>query len=179
MKNEQEKRKIFLIGFMGAGKSYIGRALRKKLGWKLFDLDQEIQNKSGQTINEIFQDLGENAFRNLERECLQELIKLNKDLIISTGGGAPCFFDNMKIMKDNGLTIYISKTVENLLFNLSKGVDKRPLIRGKSSKEIEDYIESKLKERNKYYRQAQFTVHDFRDEDLVDTIYQKTKELFN
>ncbi|MCO5248422.1 MAG: shikimate kinase [Chitinophagales bacterium] len=149
----------FLIGFMGSGKSYMGRNLSKELEISCIDMDEQIELQEGISIKEIFEVKGENYFRNLEREFL---LSLNNDenKIISTGGGAPCFFDNMEIMNQKGLTIYLNRSKETVLRQLFKSTHKRPLLKNKTEEEISQYYDFKLAEREPFYSRAKIHAGD-------------------
>ena len=145
--------KIFLVGFMGSGKSTTARKLASKLGWTFIDLDQKIEDKAGKRITEIFSDDGEAWFRRLESEALREAISA-RHAVISTGGGTPCFSGNMDLMVSNGLTVYLKMTPEKLRNRLSHSTGKRPLLLGMTEDELPGFIERKLDEREKWYLKA-------------------------
>lgn len=146
----------FLIGFMGSGKSFAGRNLAEMLNIPCVDMDKHIEAEEERTIKEIFEAEGEVYFRELERKFLTELHP-SEEMIISTGGGAPCFFDNMDIMNQKGLTIYLNRSKEVVMSQLLKGIDKRPLLQGKTPEEIWEFYDSKLSERKPFYEKA--TIH--------------------
>lgn len=144
---------IFLIGFMGSGKSFTGKRLANLLDYSFEDLDTYLERKAGKTISELFATEGEAYFRKLERDCLHELGKIER-LIVATGGGAPCFFDNMRYMKAAGTTIFLDTPVAVLLERLKPEMAHRPLLAGKTVEELTHFIEQKLDERLPYYQQA-------------------------
>lgn len=146
--------KIFLIGYMGCGKSRMGKNLAAKLKRPLIDLDDLIAHTQNATIPEIFVAKGENGFREIERDTLQKSAIAN-DAIISTGGGAPCFFDNIDWMNKNGITIFLDTPVKVLANRLINAKTERPLIKGKSYEELLAFIDEKLKERRPFYEKAQ------------------------
>ena len=146
--------RIFLLGFMGSGKSYSGKRLAEKFRMSFIDLDDYIEEKEGRTIREIFEKEGEEYFRKIEKECLHEMGE-KKMTIISTGGGTPCFFDNMKWMNENGVTIFLETSVEVLSNRLFDEMQKRPLLKDFSKEELKSFIEKKLEERNSFYHQTQ------------------------
>ena len=143
--------RIFLIGFMGCGKSYIGSHLAKKLNMPFVDMDDFLEKKENRSIRKIFAEEGEVYFRQKEKESLSEMVQFEK-AIIATGGGTPCFFDNGDWMKMNGISVYLKTPIEVLIKNLERGIDKRPLLKGLSEKELEDFIENKLAEREVFYQ---------------------------
>lgn len=149
--------RIFLIGFMGSGKSTLGSKLARQVGYDFVDMDQLIEETAGMTVPGIFNELGEKVFRKWEHDIVLELSRREK-VVISTGGGAPCHSDLMSIMNKNGTTVYIQLTPEALSHRLLNSKTERPLITGKSEQELLDYIHMKLEERDYYYTQATHTV---------------------
>ena len=150
--------RIYLIGFMGSGKSHIGPLLASKLGYDFFDLDVEIENK-GMCISEIFKQKGEEYFRKTERDVLLETANLTKT-VIACGGGTPCFFDNMEWMNKNGLTILLNPPLENIIERLRLDGNKRPLLSNKSEDEIQTYIIELLKTRIQFYHKADYEIKE-------------------
>ncbi|MCU4155315.1 shikimate kinase [Carboxylicivirga sp. A043] len=148
-----EIKRIFLIGFMGSGKSTLGRRLKTELGWDFIDLDDYFEMRYQTTIKQFFAENGETAFREAERKMVSEVVHKEKT-IIATGGGAPCYFDNMQVMNKHGLTIYIKLSVNTLANRLSSPKQVRPLVAGKSGDELIAYITEKLTEREPFYNQA-------------------------
>ncbi len=149
-----EIKRIFLVGFMGSGKSTLGRRLRNEMGWDFLDLDDVFESKYQTTIKEYFASEGEEAFRLAERMVLKDVLDKEK-VIIATGGGTPCFFDNMEVMNKHGLTIYLKLSVDTLINRLNTGKQVRPLVAGKSGDELYNYIKNKLDEREIFYNQSQ------------------------
>lgn len=145
--------RIFLIGFMGCGKSTVGRNLARALNWKFIDLDQFIQEQEGLSITEIFNQQGEEVFRLLEKNALEKAATL-ENVVIATGGGAPCHHNNLERMKESGLTIYLKLEPEGLLERLLPARKSRPLIANKSDDELLLFIREKLAEREPFYNQA-------------------------
>lgn len=148
---------IFLIGFMGSGKSTFGRKLAKRLGYDFVDTDKRITEQYGMSINEIFERLGEKAFREGETRLLKELA-LKRNLVVSTGGGLPCHGDNMATINRHGLSVYLKCEPEDLYRRLLTRKEKRPLIRDLSDAELRSYIVKKLAERESFYMQARHVV---------------------
>jgi len=146
--------RIFLLGFMGAGKTTIGLILSKKLNWSFIDVDLFIENRFHKTIVEIFDEKGENGFREIERRVLQEISGFEK-IVVSTGGGLPCFFDNMELMNKSGITIYLKSNTSDLIKRMCFDKQKRPLIRDKSKEEIRDFVEINLIKREQFYKRAE------------------------
>jgi Shikimate kinase len=149
--------RIYLIGFMGSGKTTIGKPLAAKLGYQFVDQDEVIEKRFGMTITEVFAKYGEPKFRETEREVLAELSQTDK-AVIATGGGCPCFFDNMETMNRHGLTIYLKGDPKTLVHRLKDSHGTRPLIKGKTEDELLQYVMDKLQERDPYYSKAKCTV---------------------
>jgi shikimate kinase len=146
-------RRIYIIGFMGSGKTTIGKRLAAGLQWAFIDLDREIEAAAGKTINEIFSESGEENFRKMEADKLQEL-DIKEDTVISVGGGTPCFSDNMQFMNKTGIVVYLRMTPGQLKSRLSTECDKRPLLKNINEIDRYRYISEKLSERNIYYNKA-------------------------
>jgi shikimate kinase len=142
---------------MGCGKTTAGKKLANKLGWPFIDLDEKIEEETGKTIAELFEQEGEHAFRELEKKTLQSTFEL-KHAVISTGGGAPCFFDNMEQMNQNGKTVYIELPPKVLVDRLKGAKNQRPLIKGKTDEELLAFITGALEKRAPYYQKAKTTV---------------------
>lgn len=157
--------RIFLIGYMGVGKTTIGRELAKKLNFEFVDLDHFIQNRYNKDITSIFEEEGEAKFREIENKTLREVATF-ENVVVSTGGGAPCFFDNMDIMNQSGLTIYLKATPELLTNRLiTSNRDKRPLIKNKTEDELLQFISENIVKRDPFYSLAHLT---FESDELVD-----------
>lgn len=151
---------LYIIGFMGCGKSTIGKKLASLLGWSFVDLDTKIEEETGKTIPELFNQFGEEHFRKIEAGSLQSLIT-SKNTVISTGGGTPCFGDNMDLMLETGLTIYLKLTPAQLKNRLSGAHRERPLIREIGDADLLGYIEGKLAEREGWYNRAEIIIDGF------------------
>lgn len=164
---------IFLIGFMASGKTYLGSRISDALGIPFVDMDEEIIVQNKKSINQIFEEEGEDGFRKSERKVLESFITSAKSrktpLIISTGGGAPCFYDNMKLMKNNGLTIFINPSPEILAARLAKDKEERPLIRKKSANEILEFVRTKLSDRMEFYRKADILFNPIHNDPDLDS----------
>ena len=142
---------------MGSGKSTAGEKLAGLLGWSFIDLDRKIEEHTGKKISDIFSDNGEEYFRQKETELLRNLESQNS-AVISTGGGAPCYGDNMDHMLKTGLTIYLKMTPQELHCRLSGSSGKRPLIKGMSDKQLLAFIQEKLESRENCYNRADIIV---------------------
>lgn len=149
--------RIYLIGYMGSGKSHLGRRFSKHLGLQFIDMDHYIEERNYKTIPQIFADEGESGFRIKERKALEELTEFT-DVVIATGGGAPCFFDNIDLMNKSGKTIYLNINPAILADRLLKSKTERPLIHGKSKDELVTFIDETLTKRNEFYKQAKYQI---------------------
>ena len=149
--------KIFLIGFMGSGKTTLGRKLATRMGYEFIDLDHKLEQQVELSIAEYFQIFGEDAFRQLESEVLKKTLYPD-NAIVSTGGGLPCYFDNMDWMKENGKSVYIKLSPKTLADRLETGKEERPLLQDKHDDALVEFIEQKLNEREKFYSQASIIV---------------------
>ena len=146
---------IYLLGFMGSGKSYLGKWLSEKFNLNFLDLDQFIEDSTQLSIPQIFSSIGEEGFREQEAKLLRKTTDFNQ-YIISCGGGTPCFHDNMKWIKNHGISIYL-KTSEELLFKrLNNQKTGRPLISSMSDDDLRHFISIKISEREKFYEQADY-----------------------
>ena len=149
---------IYLTGFMGAGKTSGGRMLAERLGLNFLDLDEWIEQQEGQSIAVIFREKGEAAFRQIEAECLRKTAGLS-NLIVATGGGTPCFFDNMDWMNGHGVTVYLQASATSLALRLKPETEKRPLLANLSDEEMITAIELRLSEREHFYEKAHIAVN--------------------
>lgn len=142
-----------MIGYMGAGKTTLGKSLARHLGLEFIDLDWYIENRFHQSVSQLFATRGEEGFRKIEQNMLHEVAEF-EDVVISAGGGTPCFFDNMEYMNQQGLTVYLKATPEILRTHLRMGKQKRPLIAQKNDEELDIFIRESLNKRESYYNQA-------------------------
>ena len=147
---------IYLIGFMGSGKTTIGNALSAILNFDFLDTDKEIEKKNLISVKNIFKTKGESFFRNEEAKIIQNTAKL-KDTVIATGGGLPCFNNHIDILNNLGTTIYLSYDIETLYLRL-RNDDNRPLINKGNQKELKSYIKNLLSERRKTYNKSKYTI---------------------
>ncbi len=146
-------KRVFLIGYMGAGKTTLGKALAQAMEMTFVDLDIVLEGKYHKTIREIFAEVGEEEFRRRERAALEEAAQF-ENTVISLGGGTPCFFNNMEVINRSGVSIYLKPSEEVLLRRLIKGKHKRPIIASKTDDELLDFIRTNLALREPYYLQA-------------------------
>ena len=161
--------RIILIGYMGAGKTTIGKALSKELGIIFYDLDWYIESRMRKTVSEIFAERGEEGFRQIEYNMLHEVAEF-EDVIISCGGGTPCFFDNMDYLNQQGQVVYLKAEPEVLYKHLQMAKVERPLLKGKSKEELLTFIKEQLEKREPFYTKAHYTL----DVSLMDN-YDKIK----
>jgi shikimate kinase len=140
---------------MGSGKSYWSKIIAKKLNLTAFDLDTVIETLAGKTIAEIFEQNGESFFRENETEALQSFMH-KETCVIATGGGTPCFNNNMQWMNDHGTTIWLDEPIDILVKRLLPEKAHRPLIKNLNDDELENFLTTKLQERTPFYNQSQF-----------------------
>lgn len=143
---------------MGCGKTTLAKKLSARLSYQLVDLDHEIEERVGVSVANYFSTHGEDAFREMESNTLKT-VDYNENTVVATGGGTPCYFDNIEWMNREGLTIYIEMSPAALANRLHKGKAKRPLLNTLDAEEMIDFITSKLEERNAFYRQAALVVN--------------------
>ena len=156
--------RIFLIGYMGAGKTTVGKALSKELGLTFYDLDWYIEGRRHRTIPQLFEQEGEEGFRKIERNMLHEVAEF-ENILLSCGGGTPCFFDNIDYMNQQGSVIDLKTSPEVLCKHLRMGHTERPLLKGKNDEQLLQFVTEQLKQREPYYNKARVTI----DVSLMDT----------
>jgi shikimate kinase len=149
--------RIYLTGYMGSGKSTIGKKLANKLGFLFIDLDSLIENKYRITIPDIFNRFDEDAFRLVEHQTLQETFTFS-NAVISTGGGTPCFYDNMALINQHGYSVYIQMHIKSLYDRLINSKKKRPLLDNKTPEQVMEHIHKQLKERESFYLQSKLVI---------------------
>jgi shikimate kinase len=154
------KMKLFLIGFMGSGKTHWGSLLAERFHLPFFDLDKVISDNEQKTIAEIFAEKGEEYFRYSEKKSLEHLVEENSEFIISCGGGTPCFFNNIQFMKRKGRVVWLNTSIDILVNRLLKEKNTRPLIRNIAENELKSYILKKILSRKIYYEQADIAVNE-------------------
>lgn len=152
--------RIYLIGFMGVGKTHWGKILGNKLGLPVYDLDELIEQSEGRGINQIFEEEDEEYFRTKERDILRTFSEENDSMLLSCGGGAPCFFNNIDFMNAKGVTVWINTPFEILLGRLRQGKKNRPLLKDLTDEQLKAYIVKKNADRRMYYAQAKVVVDD-------------------
>lgn len=164
---------LFLIGYMGCGKSTLGRKIARRFGSLFVDTDALIEAREGATVADLFQFEGEEHFRQVEREVLEELIASRGAVVVATGGGLPTWRDNMACMNQVGLTVYLCRPAAQIATRLSPyGRQKRPRLRGLSDVELIEFMSRDMAAREPFYAQAQFVVDctSASDEQVVEHI---------
>jgi len=163
--------KIFLLGFMGSGKSYWGRQLSQKLQMPFFDLDEQIVNSEGTSINDIFDKKGEEYFRLLEKDTLHIITESRESMIMACGGGTPCFFNNIEYMNQEGTTVWLDVPMKVLYERLIKERARRPLLKNLSDDQVWSFILKKFADRKIYYEQSEIIINE--DPILLDSLIEK------
>ena len=171
-------KRVILIGYMGSGKTTIGKALSKETGLIFYDLDWYIESRMRKSVSQIFAEKGEEGFRKIEHNMLHEVAEF-EDVIISCGGGTPCFFDNMDYLNQQGEVIYLKASPETLYKHLMMAKIERPLLKGKSTDELIAYITEHLKQREPFYEKARhmLDVNVLDDYDKIKISVQQLREL--
>jgi shikimate kinase len=149
--------KLFLIGYMGSGKTTTGKKLASKLNFEFIDLDTFIETEYKKTIPDIFKQEGEEAFRSKENNALKKLLAKN-NIVIACGGGTPCYYNNMELINNNGISVYLKLSIDSIVSRLLNAKDKRPLIDGKSENELKSFVMRQLEKRERVYNKAKYTV---------------------
>lgn len=147
---------VFITGFMGSGKTTFGRALAKELGYQFIDLDLYIEARFRRTVAQLFAEKGETEFRRIERAMLHEVGEM-ADVVVSCGGGTPCFFDNAEYMNSAGTTVYLRASRERLIDRLARSRGRRPLIAGLTREDLGNYIDRALNDRAAHYNKARIS----------------------
>lgn len=162
-------KRIILVGFMGSGKSTLGKKVANRLGIPFIDSDTEIEEHYQKSIGEIFSEHGESYFRTIEREYI-EALDLRDDFVLATGGGMPCFDRNMELLNEVGTTFYLNRSAKELAHRLFHAKAKRPLIAGLEKEELLPFIEERLGQREDYYKKASIILS--REEQNPDAIQE-------
>lgn len=149
--------RIYLVGYMGSGKSTLGRHLAHQTGMSFIDLDKYIEERNCRSVSQIFALEGETAFREKEHKALLEISEFD-NIVVATGGGAPCFFDNMDRMNQTGITLFLDIETQVIAKRLTSSKTERPLIKGKSRQELIDFIHKNLEIRRPFYEKSHFRI---------------------
>ena len=173
-------RRIIFIGYMGSGKTTVGKALSKALDIPFYDLDWYIETRRRKKISDIFAEHGEEGFRQIERNMLHEVAEF-EDVVISCGGGTPCFFDNIDYLNRQGDVVWLKATPEVLYQHLLMSKGDRPLLKGKSTEELITFIREQLSVREPFYQKAKYTLDvSLLDQyDKIQLSIEKLRELLN
>ncbi|MEJ6776035.1 MAG: shikimate kinase [Crocinitomicaceae bacterium] len=160
--------RVILIGFMGCGKSILGKKVAKQLNIPFIDSDTEIERLHNLSVGEIFGKFGESGFREMEADLVKSLGDKD-DFVLATGGGMPCFNRNMELLSELGTTYYLDRSAKELANRLKNTKTQRPLLAGFNDNELIEFIEVKLKERNEFYKQSQVILNreDQTPEDII------------
>ena len=178
--NKKEMKSIIIIGYMGAGKTTVGKALAKELGVMFYDLDWYIESRMRKTVKQLFDEMGEEGFRHIEHNMLHEVAEF-ENVVVSCGGGTPCFFDNMDYMNQAGETIYLKASPETLHAHLKMGKGVRPLLLNKTPEEVDVFIREQLKQREPFYEKAKhiIDVNVMDNFDKINNTVQQIRNLLN
>ena len=178
--NKKEMKSIIIIGYMGAGKTTVGKALAKELGVMFYDLDWYIESRMRKTVKQIFDEMGEEGFRHIEHNMLHEVAEF-ENVVVSCGGGTPCFFDNMDYMNQAGETIYLKASPETLHAHLKMGKGVRPLLLNKTPEEVDVFIREQLKQREPFYEKAKhiIDVNVMDNFDKINKMVQQIRDLLD
>lgn len=165
--------RIYLVGYMGCGKSTLGRLLAATLKLSFIDLDTFLEEKYFRTIPRIFAEEGEAGFRLKEQKVLHEVAAFD-NIVVATGGGAPCFFDNMEVMNNSGYCIFLDVDTSTLVNRLMHAKTERPIIKGKSADELYHFIEEMMQKRRPFYEKAHFILkgNEIRPEQVLPLLTQ-------
>ena len=171
-------KRVILIGYMGSGKTTVGKALSKETGMMFYDLDWYIESRMHKSVSQIFAEKGEEGFRKIEYNMLHEVAEF-EDVIISCGGGTPCFFDNINYLNQQGEVVYLKASPETLYKHLLMAKIERPLLKDKSADELIAYITEHLKQREPFYEKARhmLDVNVLDDYDKIKISVQQLREL--
>ncbi|MBR3702300.1 MAG: shikimate kinase [Alistipes sp.] len=165
--------KLFLVGYMGCGKSSLGRKIAKRAEMRFVDMDSVIEEREGASVSDIFRYEGEEYFRGKERELIEEVALAADDVVVSTGGGVPTWQDNMSRMNEIGEVVYLRRTAERIASRLSPhGRQKRPKLRGLNDEELVRFMRENMAEREPFYSQARYCIDcdNLSDEELIEKI---------
>ena len=162
--------RVFLVGYMGVGKTTIGKKIANRMGLKFIDLDRVISNEVSMSISQIVDTKGEKYFRQLERKSLIKIAKM-ENVLVATGGGAPCFYDNMKLINQSGVSVFLELDEKSLVKRLLLGQNTRPLLKGKTGNELLDFVNIHLAERITFYNQSDICFNTLNaDKDSLDVL---------
>lgn len=167
---------LFLVGYAGSGKSSLGKRLARRLGIRFVDTDKLVEQMEGASVADIFLYGGEEYFRKAERMAVESLAEEGENMVVATGGGLPTWSDNMEWLNENGLTIYLMRSAEQIMSRMSAyGREKRPMFRGKSDEELLAFMHSQMAERERFYKASAISVDctPISDDDAVEVIVKE------
>lgn len=169
--------RIYLIGFKNCGKTTTGKKLANKLNLQFLDLDDLIEQNDGRTVPEIYSNDGEEIFRNKEKSALHQTIEMD-DIVVATGGGAPRFYNNMELMKQNGITVYLRLDEDTLVGRLKVAAQNRPIVKGKTKEQIREYVKDLFTNHEHIYMNAEYVVDskNLTPDELVAQIIKKYQD---
>lgn len=170
--------RIFLIGYMGAGKTTLGRALSREMQVSFIDLDWYIEERFHKTVRQLFEERGEDGFREIEKKMLHEVAEF-ENVIVATGGGTPCFFDNMDYMNACGDAVFLDVDKDVLFRRLRIAKQQRPLLAEKTDDELRAFIDTALEKRLPYYRKARYVIsgNELEDRSQIKRTVESFKKL--
>jgi len=171
-------KRVFLIGYMGAGKTTAGRILARRMNLNYIDTDYFIENRYHRRISEIFASEGETYFREMEQRVLLEISEY-EDVIISTGGGLPCFNGNMTLMNHTGVTVYLDVPAAELATRLEKSLTLRPVLKQRAGDELVDFIKESLSTRKPFYEQAKIWIQTEKMNNDIEILVDELESLLN
>lgn len=164
---------------MGSGKTLVSKELSVLNNFKIFDLDTEISKQNNRSITEIFKEKGEIFFRKTEKEVLEKILSSEKNIILSLGGGTPCYYNNIDSINEKTISVFLKTNVKTLAQRLSSEKDKRPLIQNISNEDLPEFIAKHLFERNPFYNQAKITINtdNLSTKEIAEEILSQIKQI--
>ena len=164
---------------MGSGKTLVSKELNILNNFKIFDLDTEISKQNNRSITEIFKEKGEIFFRKTEKEVLEKILSSEKNIILSLGGGTPCYYNNIDSINEKTISVFLKTNVKTLAQRLSSEKDKRPLIQNISNEDLPEFIAKHLFERNPFYNQAKITINtdNLSTKEIAEEILSQIKQI--
>ena len=167
------------MGYMGSGKTLVSKELSVLNNFKIFDLDTEISKQNNRSITEIFKEKGEIFFRKTEKEVLEKILSTEKNIILSLGGGTPCYYNNIDSINEKTISVFLKTNVKTLAQRLSSEKDKRPLIQNISNEDLPEFIAKHLFERNPFYNQAKITINtdNLSTKEIAEEILTQIKQI--
>ena len=171
-------KRVFLIGYMGAGKTTAGKILARRMNLNYIDTDYFVESRYHRKISEIFASEGEAYFREMEQRILLELSEY-EDVIVSTGGGLPCFNGNMTLMNNTGITVYLDVPAAELAARLEKSITIRPVLKQRAGDELIGFIKESLSARKPFYEQAKIWLQTEKMNNNIEVLVEELESLLN